>query len=147
MFPWWWWMLLSNVRFSKTLTLLAYLFVFLLQLSYDYQFDFEDDQHKIPCNCGASNCRKWMNWVNFTSSCHGDRRGWNVWPKSGYIYTYVHKKMEIPGRLWQKHESYLILSFGCFVTLETNLKDVARQHDLVWRRITWCKCHVISSQT
>ncbi|XP_052804919.1 histone-lysine N-methyltransferase 2D-like isoform X3 [Mya arenaria] len=31
------------------------------ELTYDYQFDFEDDQHKIPCNCGAPNCRKWMN--------------------------------------------------------------------------------------
>lgn len=31
------------------------------ELTYDYKFDFEDDQHKIPCNCGASNCRKWMN--------------------------------------------------------------------------------------
>lgn len=31
------------------------------QLTYDYQFDFEDDQHKIPCHCGAWNCRKWMN--------------------------------------------------------------------------------------
>lgn len=34
----------------------------LLQLTYDYKFDFEDDQHKIPCLCGAPNCRKWMNW-------------------------------------------------------------------------------------
>lgn len=33
----------------------------LLQLTYDYKFDFEDDQHKIPCLCGAPNCRKWMN--------------------------------------------------------------------------------------
>ena len=32
------------------------------QLCYDYKFDFEDDQHKIPCHCGAVNCRKWMNW-------------------------------------------------------------------------------------
>ncbi|KAG9353517.1 hypothetical protein JZ751_018184 [Albula glossodonta] len=31
------------------------------ELTYDYQFDFEDDQHKIPCLCGAWNCRKWMN--------------------------------------------------------------------------------------
>jgi len=31
------------------------------ELTYDYKFDFEDDQHKIPCNCGAPNCRKWMN--------------------------------------------------------------------------------------
>jgi len=31
------------------------------ELSYDYKFDFEDDQHKIPCLCGAANCRKWMN--------------------------------------------------------------------------------------
>merc|ERR1719414_2187879 len=30
------------------------------ELSYDYKFDFEDD-NRIPCNCGASNCRKWMN--------------------------------------------------------------------------------------
>ncbi|XP_043922826.1 histone-lysine N-methyltransferase 2C [Protopterus annectens] len=31
------------------------------ELCYDYKFDFEDDQHKIPCHCGALNCRKWMN--------------------------------------------------------------------------------------
>ncbi|GFS88566.1 hypothetical protein TNCV_1461801 [Trichonephila clavipes] len=32
-----------------------------IQLSYDYKFEVEDDQHKIPCLCGAPNCRKWMN--------------------------------------------------------------------------------------
>ncbi|VDO98378.1 unnamed protein product [Soboliphyme baturini] len=31
------------------------------ELTYDYQFDFEDDENKIPCLCGAPNCRKWMN--------------------------------------------------------------------------------------
>ncbi|GAU93598.1 hypothetical protein RvY_05517 [Ramazzottius varieornatus] len=31
------------------------------ELCYDYKFDFEDDLHKIPCNCGARNCRLWMN--------------------------------------------------------------------------------------
>lgn len=31
------------------------------ELCYDYKFDLEDDQHKIPCHCGAFNCRKWMN--------------------------------------------------------------------------------------
>ncbi|XP_035219213.1 histone-lysine N-methyltransferase 2C-like isoform X2 [Stegodyphus dumicola] len=31
------------------------------ELSYDYKFEVEDDQHKIPCLCGAPNCRKWMN--------------------------------------------------------------------------------------
>ncbi|XP_064470937.1 histone-lysine N-methyltransferase 2C-like isoform X3 [Ornithodoros turicata] len=31
------------------------------ELTYDYKFDVEDDQHKIPCLCGAPNCRKWMN--------------------------------------------------------------------------------------
>ncbi|KAK6183545.1 hypothetical protein SNE40_011007 [Patella caerulea] len=31
------------------------------ELTYDYKFDFEDDQHKIPCSCGAGCCRKWMN--------------------------------------------------------------------------------------
>ena len=30
------------------------------ELSYDYKFNFEDD-NKIPCACGAVNCRKWMN--------------------------------------------------------------------------------------
>jgi len=30
------------------------------ELSYDYKFDFEDD-NKIPCLCGANDCRKWMN--------------------------------------------------------------------------------------
>ncbi|XP_061096332.1 histone-lysine N-methyltransferase 2C-like isoform X3 [Conger conger] len=31
------------------------------EMCYDYKFDLEDDQHKIPCHCGAVNCRKWMN--------------------------------------------------------------------------------------
>ncbi|XP_039268719.2 histone-lysine N-methyltransferase 2C-like isoform X2 [Styela clava] len=31
------------------------------ELSYDYKFDFEDEGRKIPCLCGASNCKKWMN--------------------------------------------------------------------------------------
>ncbi|KAK2810021.1 hypothetical protein Q5P01_000459 [Channa striata] len=26
------------------------------ELCYDYKFDLEDDQHKIPCHCGAVNC-------------------------------------------------------------------------------------------
>jgi histone-lysine N-methyltransferase MLL3 len=30
------------------------------ELCYDYKFEFEDD-NKIPCSCGAENCRKWMN--------------------------------------------------------------------------------------
>ena len=36
------------------------IFFILHQLAYDYKFDIEDD-HKIPCLCGAPNCRKWMN--------------------------------------------------------------------------------------
>ncbi|ODN00513.1 Histone-lysine N-methyltransferase trr [Orchesella cincta] len=31
------------------------------ELAYDYKFEFEDDQHKIPCLCGAPNCQQWMN--------------------------------------------------------------------------------------
>jgi len=31
------------------------------ELNYDYKFDFEDEGNKIPCMCGAINCRKWMN--------------------------------------------------------------------------------------
>uniref|UniRef100_A0A8C9VI72 Histone-lysine N-methyltransferase 2C n=1 Tax=Scleropages formosus TaxID=113540 RepID=A0A8C9VI72_SCLFO len=31
------------------------------ELCYDYKFDLEDDQHKVPCHCGAVNCRKWLN--------------------------------------------------------------------------------------
>lgn len=34
---------------------------FFSQLTYDYKFDFEDEENKIPCLCGAPNCRKWMN--------------------------------------------------------------------------------------
>ena len=30
------------------------------ELTYDYKIDFENDD-KIPCNCGSSSCRKWMN--------------------------------------------------------------------------------------
>ncbi|CAD5214716.1 unnamed protein product [Bursaphelenchus okinawaensis] len=31
------------------------------ELSYDYMFELEDDQTKVPCLCGAPNCKKWMN--------------------------------------------------------------------------------------
>ncbi|KAL5009713.1 hypothetical protein ScPMuIL_012018 [Solemya velum] len=31
------------------------------ELTYDYKFEMEDDKDKIPCMCGAPNCRKWMN--------------------------------------------------------------------------------------
>lgn len=32
------------------------------ELTYDYKFDFEDNkEERIPCLCGAGNCRKWMN--------------------------------------------------------------------------------------
>lgn len=40
--------------------------MYVFQLSYDYKFDIEDDAHKIMCMCGAPNCRKWMNWTNYT---------------------------------------------------------------------------------
>jgi SET domain-containing protein len=30
------------------------------ELSYDYKFDYEDD-NRLPCLCGAHNCKKWMN--------------------------------------------------------------------------------------
>jgi len=31
------------------------------ELAYDYKFDFSDDSiTKLPCMCGAANCRKWM---------------------------------------------------------------------------------------
>ncbi|XP_030629549.1 histone-lysine N-methyltransferase 2C [Chanos chanos] len=31
------------------------------ELCYDYKLAQVDDQHKIPCLCGADNCRKWIN--------------------------------------------------------------------------------------
>lgn len=31
------------------------------ELTYDYKFDFEADDQKIPCLCGAWNCRKFLN--------------------------------------------------------------------------------------
>ncbi|VDP83436.1 unnamed protein product [Echinostoma caproni] len=32
------------------------------ELTYDYKFDIEEDRwDRIPCLCGASNCRQWMN--------------------------------------------------------------------------------------
>ena len=29
------------------------------EITYDYKFPLEDE--KIPCNCGAPNCKKWLN--------------------------------------------------------------------------------------
>lgn len=44
---------------------------FRFQLTYDYKFDFEDEENKIPCLCGAPNCRKWMNWdMRSVLYCH-----------------------------------------------------------------------------
>ncbi|KAF6257447.1 transcription factor [Scenedesmus sp. NREL 46B-D3] len=31
------------------------------ELAYDYKFDFEEDARKVPCACGAKNCRGFMN--------------------------------------------------------------------------------------
>ena len=44
--------------------------MFVFQLTYDYKFDYEDEKHKIPCLCGAPNCRKWMNWATIAQRLH-----------------------------------------------------------------------------
>ena len=31
------------------------------ELFYDYKFDFESEDKRVPCSCGANNCRGWMN--------------------------------------------------------------------------------------
>lgn len=31
------------------------------ELTYDYKFAFEEEDKKVPCFCGASNCRKYLN--------------------------------------------------------------------------------------
>ncbi|KAJ8903907.1 hypothetical protein NDN08_000438 [Rhodosorus marinus] len=31
------------------------------ELTYDYKFNFDDEEAKLPCNCGASNCRLFLN--------------------------------------------------------------------------------------
>ncbi|WIA10532.1 hypothetical protein OEZ85_010720 [Tetradesmus obliquus] len=31
------------------------------ELAYDYKFDFEEDARRVPCACGAKNCRGFMN--------------------------------------------------------------------------------------
>ena len=38
------------------------------ELSYDYKLPYEDISKRIPCNCGASNCRGWMNWSEYHQS-------------------------------------------------------------------------------
>lgn len=32
------------------------------ELTYDYKFPIEDASNKLPCNCGAKKCRKFLNW-------------------------------------------------------------------------------------
>lgn len=51
----------KNFKLFYYILCIYYIYLYLLQLSYDYKFDIEDDAHKIPCACGAPNCRKWMN--------------------------------------------------------------------------------------
>lgn len=31
------------------------------ELTYDYKFPIEDASNKLPCNCGAKKCRKFLN--------------------------------------------------------------------------------------
>lgn len=31
------------------------------ELAYDYKFSLEDEDSKVPCFCGADNCRGFMN--------------------------------------------------------------------------------------
>ena len=38
------------------------------ELSYDYKLPYEDISKRIPCNCGAENCRQWMNWSEYHQS-------------------------------------------------------------------------------
>ena len=33
------------------------------ELSYDYKLDYEDINKRIPCTCGAKNCKRWLNWA------------------------------------------------------------------------------------
>ena len=42
------------------------------ELCYDYKFSLEYDESKrIPCHCGAKDCRGYMNWVSFhIVGCH-----------------------------------------------------------------------------
>lgn len=38
------------------------------ELSYDYKLPYEDKSKRIPCHCGALNCRGWMNWDEYHQS-------------------------------------------------------------------------------
>lgn len=31
------------------------------ELAYDYKFEFEEGERRVPCACGAKECRKFMN--------------------------------------------------------------------------------------
>lgn len=35
------------------------------ELTYDYKFPIEDASNKLPCNCGAKKCRKFLNWCPY----------------------------------------------------------------------------------
>lgn len=50
------------------------------ELSYDYKLEYEPVEKRIPCACGARNCRRWLNWSateqlrqNITTRLIGDR--------------------------------------------------------------------------
>lgn len=38
------------------------------ELTYDYKFPIEDASNKLPCNCGAKKCRKFLNWCLFLNN-------------------------------------------------------------------------------
>ena len=55
------------------------------ELCYDYKFSLEEDESKrIPCCCGAPECRGFMNWVSSSrrsNSCSFalSLRSWHFW--------------------------------------------------------------------
>lgn len=62
------------------------------ELTYDYKFPIEDASNKLPCNCGAKKCRKFLNWyVNIlkrTASLLSSSATvfWGC-PRSGFVLT------------------------------------------------------------
>lgn len=48
------------------------------ELTYDYKFPIEDASNKLPCNCGAKKCRKFLNWYQYLNDLK-----WTVYPPGG----------------------------------------------------------------
>ena len=92
------------------------------ELTYDYKFPIEDASNKLPCNCSAKKCRKFLNWSKQVKQDwrSGEQQGHNVLrtPPAG-------------GLLWHQHSEFgpcRTTAANCATALSVFLLLVLAEH-------------------